>query len=75
MTIQRLSLNKPKLNDKIIPTFEIVLAHIKSLGLTEEVLFRVVGKLRKLPPGSYGHFLLNINHHIEQANGKSPDAK
>ena len=66
MTIQSFAFSKPKqLPPEIVPTFEQLLEIIKSFDINDEIKIALLNKARRLPPGSYGHFIKNINHHIE----------
>ena len=67
MTIQRLSFHQqPTLIPKDVHTFEKVLEAVMMLGLSDRIVEKLKVKLKKMPPGAYGHFLLNINHHIDK---------
>jgi hypothetical protein len=66
MTIQSLIFSRPKSLDlDIIPTFDKLLEFITSLDLDESIKVLVIQKVRKMPPGTYNHFIKNVNHYIE----------
>lgn len=45
-------------------TFEMVVNHVKRMGLEDNVTRAILNKARTLPPGSLQHFVNNINNYI-----------
>ena len=66
MTVQSFSFSgSSKINSENIRTFEELLSKIETLGLEKNIKDLLIKKANRLSPGSYPHFIKNIDHHIE----------
>jgi hypothetical protein len=45
-------------------TFDMVVNYVKQMELENDVAVALINKARIIPPGTWGHFIENINTHI-----------